>query len=101
MARRDGYVCLFFNLFYLTGQNARKKSGAGGMEFAKLQVPEAFFPKPGHILLSGRSSDLPRLRKPSRLYLGGIASGVFSVSCSCELRLTAAGTVPDFHGIPF
>jgi hypothetical protein len=41
----------------------------------------------------GRSSDFPRKQRLPELTV--------ALSCRFKMRITAAGTVPDFHRIPF
>jgi hypothetical protein len=61
-----------------------------------VEICSAFHPKaPGYITL-GRSSDLFRA---ARLPVGILNSG--KRMYLLFLKLTAAGTVPDFHRIPF
>ena len=45
-------------------------------------------------LASGRSSDFPQSALPSQHLVSGV------IQADLKMRITAAGTVPDFHRIP-
>ncbi len=66
-------------------------------------ISQAFTPKLNYYSRkSGRSSDSFRLLMPSHPDVNQDSGVKFNnTNCSGQLELTAAGTVPDSHRIPF
>jgi hypothetical protein len=60
-------------------------------------MPAAFFPKPGVICFGAGLLTYLGISEPSRVF----TVAFFRSGFPCGKRLTAAGTVSDFHGIPF
>lgn len=63
------------------------------------QIAVAFYPKHCIWLYYGRSPDSPVSRSPSHPNLKD--NGLERIPCVTQGRITVAGTVSDFHGIPF
>ncbi len=58
----------------------------------------AFIPESIDFTITGRSSDLFRILKPSHFYINKNSGEIYQ---NLFVEITAAGTVADFHSIPF
>ncbi len=76
---------------------AKRQAGMG--VHAKLLLPEAFSRSPA-IIIVGWQSLLTYLGSDPSHFVAS-KQWLFPSHSSFKLRLTAAGTVPDFTGIPF